>query len=40
VDAGACPMQPTTVIDLTREDPAVVRTGRGDIRQLGLVAEA
>jgi len=28
------------VIDLTREDPAVVRTGRGDIRQLGLVAEA
>ena len=40
VDAGACPMQPTTVIDLTREDPAVFRTGRGDIRQLGLVAEA
>jgi tRNA threonylcarbamoyl adenosine modification protein (Sua5/YciO/YrdC/YwlC family) len=40
VDAGACPMQPTTVIDLTAESPLVVRLGRGDPAQLGLtVAE-
>jgi tRNA threonylcarbamoyl adenosine modification protein (Sua5/YciO/YrdC/YwlC family) len=36
VDAGACPMQPTTVIDLTVEPPLVVRLGRGDPAQLGL----
>ena len=41
VDAGACPMQPTTVIDLTAEAPVVVRLGRGDPAQLGLtVAES
>jgi len=38
VDAGACPMQPTTVIDLTSEPPALVRQGRGDPRLLGLTA--
>jgi tRNA A37 threonylcarbamoyladenosine synthetase subunit TsaC/SUA5/YrdC len=27
VDAGACPMEPTTVIDLTPEVPVVVRLG-------------
>ncbi len=36
VDAGACPMQPTTVIDLTGGEPVVVRTGRGDPTLLGL----
>jgi tRNA threonylcarbamoyl adenosine modification protein (Sua5/YciO/YrdC/YwlC family) len=36
VDAGACPMQPTTVIDLTADAPLVVRLGRGDPAQLGL----
>jgi tRNA threonylcarbamoyl adenosine modification protein (Sua5/YciO/YrdC/YwlC family) len=36
VDAGACPMQPTTVIDLTGDEPALVRTGRGDPALLGL----
>lgn len=36
LDAGACPLQPTTVIDLTDEDPVVVRQGRGDPGQLGL----
>jgi len=42
VDAGACPMQPTTVIDLGSEPPVVVRLGRGDPAQLGLsvVADA
>ena len=36
VDAGACPMQPTTVIDLTDGEPVVVRRGRGDPALLGL----
>ena len=36
VDAGACPMLPTTVVDLTGEVPELVRTGRGDPRLLGL----
>jgi tRNA threonylcarbamoyl adenosine modification protein (Sua5/YciO/YrdC/YwlC family) len=36
VDAGACPMQPTTVIDLTGDVPALVRQGRGDAAALGL----
>jgi tRNA threonylcarbamoyl adenosine modification protein (Sua5/YciO/YrdC/YwlC family) len=36
VDAGACPMQPTTVIDLTGDEPVLVRVGRGDPAQLGL----
>jgi tRNA threonylcarbamoyl adenosine modification protein (Sua5/YciO/YrdC/YwlC family) len=36
VDAGACPMQPTTVIDLSGDAPVVVRLGRGDPALLGL----
>jgi len=36
VDAGACPMQPTTVIDLTGDEPVLVRQGRGDATALGL----
>jgi len=36
VDAGACPMEPTTVIDLTGDEPALVRQGRGDLSRLGL----
>ena len=36
VDAGACPMQPTTVVDLTQDPAALVRQGRGDARLLGL----
>jgi len=40
VDAGACPMQPTTVIDLSGEAPVVIRLGRGDPAVLGMtVAE-
>ena len=30
VDAGACKMEPTTVVDLTGDEPAVLRLGRGD----------
>lgn len=36
VDAGACPMQPTTVIDLSGDEPVLVRLGRGDPEKLGL----
>lgn len=36
VDAGACPMQPTTVIDLSGDEPVLVRQGRGDATRLGL----
>ncbi|TAN31145.1 MAG: threonylcarbamoyl-AMP synthase [Castellaniella sp.] len=36
VDGGACPFEPTTVIDLTRAVPQVVRRGRGDPASLGL----
>jgi len=36
VDAGACPMEPTTVIDLTGDAPALVRQGRGELSRLGL----
>ena len=39
VDAGACPMQPTTVVDLTGDAPVLVRQGRGDPRLLGLAIE-
>lgn len=39
VDAGACPAQPTTVIDISAVEPVIVRTGRGDPALLGLAAE-
>ncbi|MBX3625000.1 MAG: threonylcarbamoyl-AMP synthase [Rhizobacter sp.] len=38
VDAGACPMEPTTVVDLTGDEPVLVRLGRGDPAKLGLAA--
>jgi len=36
VDAGACSLEPTTVIDLTVDPPEIVRRGRGDPALLGL----
>ncbi len=36
LDAGACPLQPTTVVDLSGDEPAVVRQGRGELGRLGL----
>jgi tRNA threonylcarbamoyl adenosine modification protein (Sua5/YciO/YrdC/YwlC family) len=42
LDAGACALQPTTVIDLTPiadgGDAVVIRLGRGDVQVLGLQA--
>ena len=36
VDAGACAMQPTTVIDLSADPPELIRQGRGDAAKFGL----
>jgi len=40
VDAGACPHEPTTVVDLTPidqgDEPVVIREGRGPLAALGL----
>lgn len=36
IDAGACPHEPTTVIDLSGDEPEVLRRGRGDPATLGL----
>lgn len=36
VDAGACPRLPTTIVDLTCDEPVVLRRGRGDPALLGL----
>ena len=40
IDAGACPSEPTTVVDLTPMgaggDAVIVRQGRGDVAALGL----
>jgi tRNA threonylcarbamoyl adenosine modification protein (Sua5/YciO/YrdC/YwlC family) len=40
IDAGACPHEPTTVVDLADGEGArVTRVGRGDIQRLGLQAQ-
>jgi tRNA A37 threonylcarbamoyladenosine synthetase subunit TsaC/SUA5/YrdC len=36
IDGGACAMEPTTVIDLTADEPVLVRQGRGDAAMFGL----
>jgi len=36
IDGGACPLSPTTVIDLTGPAPEIVRRGQGDLASLGL----
>jgi len=36
IDAGACPAEPTTVIDLSKPPPVIVRRGGGDPSWLGL----
>jgi tRNA threonylcarbamoyl adenosine modification protein (Sua5/YciO/YrdC/YwlC family) len=36
LDAGACPHEATTVVDLTGGEPVLVRQGRGDTAALGL----
>jgi len=36
IDAGSCPLQATSVIDLSGEEPQVLREGLGDLGRLGL----
>lgn len=36
IDGGACGLEPTTVIDLTSEEPELLRRGRGDPAMFGL----
>lgn len=36
IDAGACDVLPTTVVDLTGEAPELVRLGKGDPARFGL----
>ena len=36
IDAGACSAEPTTVVDLSGDEPELVRQGRGDPAALGL----
>lgn len=36
IDAGACSMQATTIVDLTGDEPVLVRVGLGEPAQLGL----
>jgi len=36
VDAGACPRAPTTVLDISEDEPILVRQGRGELSRLGL----
>lgn len=36
VDAGACALEPTTIIDLTDSEPQIIRQGGGDTARLGL----
>jgi tRNA threonylcarbamoyl adenosine modification protein (Sua5/YciO/YrdC/YwlC family) len=36
IDAGACALEPTTVVDLSSGEPVVIREGRGPLAALGL----
>jgi tRNA threonylcarbamoyl adenosine modification protein (Sua5/YciO/YrdC/YwlC family) len=38
VDAGSCGIEPTTVVDLTTDEPQLLRRGRGDPSQIGVIA--
>jgi len=39
IDAGACALEPTTVIDLTGSTPQVIRQGRGGLARIGLLRQ-
>jgi tRNA threonylcarbamoyl adenosine modification protein (Sua5/YciO/YrdC/YwlC family) len=38
IDGGACPCEPSTVVDLTGDEPLLVRAGRGALEPFGLSA--
>ncbi|MCG1055091.1 threonylcarbamoyl-AMP synthase [Mycetohabitans sp. B5] len=37
IDGGACAVEPSSVIDLTGDEPVLVRAGRGPLEPFGLV---
>ncbi len=38
LDAGACGIEPSTVVDLTGDQPVVLRRGKGDLALIGVAA--
>ncbi len=40
IDAGACGLEVTTVIDISGAKPMLLREGKGDIRPFGFVKAA
>ena len=40
IDAGACPMEPSTIIDLTGDEPVLVRPGLGSLEPFGLTLDS
>jgi tRNA threonylcarbamoyl adenosine modification protein (Sua5/YciO/YrdC/YwlC family) len=38
IDGGACPREPSTMIDLTGAEPVLMRAGRGRLEPFGLTA--
>ncbi len=36
IDSGACAREPTTVVDMSGEEPVIIREGRGSLAALGL----
>ena len=36
IDAGACALSPTTVVDMSGDEPVLLRQGQGDPALLGL----
>ncbi len=39
VDSGSCGIEPSTVIDLTSDEPRVLRLGKGPLERLGIAIE-
>ena len=39
IDGGACSLQPTTVIDLSGDEPLLIREGRGSVSIFGLSSQ-
>ncbi|MBI3716489.1 MAG: threonylcarbamoyl-AMP synthase [Betaproteobacteria bacterium] len=40
LDGGACGVAPTSVIDLSQDEPLLVRAGKGDVSAFGFAREA
>jgi len=40
LDGGACGVAPTSVIDLSQDEPVLVRAGKGDVTAFGFAREA